>query len=283
MHFVRPGLFKKAIRSQKLTVFLCGPGFNAQGFKVRNSIREHLTSFDNVEVYFGEDLSSKVLRIARSDLQTIEAQFAVKADFTILLLESPGAIAELGTFSMMDSIRPRLFVLVPAMFYEAESYIARGPLSLISAHHRSNIVYFASEDDRSLQVMADRVAALYKFARYAGGYYYTAKCLQQERLAKRYDYNYESDFASLRNKFMETIMLSAIVALDQPTFSDLLDLTGFHPDDLSSALARLYAANRIQKHQGSRYIAPQGFKDSLLDTIDTTELSRARARLKAAA
>lgn len=274
---MQPTLFKQVVQNQPLKVFLCGPGYEAQGFKAREDIKKYLLNH-NVDVTYGEQLSSSMLSIRKSDLQTIEARFAATTDFTILMLESPGSIAELGTFSMMSAVRPRLFVLVPTRFYGAESYIARGPLSLISASNRSNIVYFKSSNDPSLIRMLDRTTSLYKYARYIGGANYYMRFISPYRPADIYQQNYEAEFSRIKEGYQEIVVLSAIIAINCPTFSELVSVTGLHPDDVAHSLALLFKKKSIEK-QNSRYRSVFGYKDNTLRHVSTTQLSKIKSLL----
>lgn len=111
---IGPHLLKKTVKNRKTDVFLCGPGYGGENFSVREYIRTSLTEIDNVSVHYGEEIEKiSSFRRAKKDLQTLEAEFAHTVDFTLLMLESPGSMAELGTFSMIPNICSRLVVLVP--------------------------------------------------------------------------------------------------------------------------------------------------------------------------
>src|SRR5690606_14127923 len=86
-------------------------------------------------------------------------------DFTILILESPGAIAELGTFSMVESLNSRIFAVVPLEFHKGESYISRGPLSILSAHSSINVSYYSEERFDVLHHNLNWAIMLYKIIR----------------------------------------------------------------------------------------------------------------------
>ena len=136
-----PNILKKAALEQPLQVFLCGPGFDSHRFNFREKIRNFLHQYPNVSAVLGEELDPTKHRLKPGDLQTVEATYAHSVDFTILLLESFGSIAELGSFSMMPDLRPRLFVMVPGRFFSSESYIARGPLRVHQRAHASAISF----------------------------------------------------------------------------------------------------------------------------------------------
>ncbi len=182
LSLIDPVLFKTPVRQHNLNIFLCGPGRSSEGFQLRQHIKELLEKNYQATVSFGEELIDKKFRhTKRVDLQTLEAQFAHVTDFTILLLESPGAIAELGTFSMIENIRARLFVVVPTRFFGAESYIARGPLSLISSFSANNIIYYDLKKMAGVDSALKFPVALYKFVKSEDGSAYFRDAIYQFR------------------------------------------------------------------------------------------------------
>ena len=168
MSIIKPNLLIPECERQKITVFCCGPGVNHQLYSFREKIKHRFEEKHLATITFGEDLP---LRQSYSgsgrDLQTAESHHAQLVDFTILILASPGSIAELGTFTMMPSVRPRLYVAVDSKFFEDTSYIARGPLSILSKHSPTNVIYYSLSDreDRAISSF-DLPACFYKFARY---------------------------------------------------------------------------------------------------------------------
>ena len=105
---IGPHLLSAQALKKPTKVFLCGPGIGGANYRIREFARETLSRLPRVEVHFGEDIEKQAkFKKKRRDLQTLELEFAHAVDFTLLLLESPGSIAELGTFSMVENIRGR--------------------------------------------------------------------------------------------------------------------------------------------------------------------------------
>jgi hypothetical protein len=274
---IRPSLFGWDVQKQPLKVFICGPGNESVGIGLRKRVQSHISSFRNCETLFGEELTSKLIAVRRADLQTLESQLAQSVDFTILLLDSPGAIAELGTFSMVPSIRSRLFVLVPSRYFRAKSYIDRGPLSLISKDFKRHVIYFDGEHDFAIWKALDFIVSLYKYARYRGGRDYLNAALNDWRRPAYKSESYEKYFQAIRREFFKVAIFSVILTLDDPTFSEIVDASRMHPDEVSAALAELHAARKITKSGKARYGTTEGFHDGLLASVDTVQLSRAKA------
>lgn len=274
---IEPGLLKKEIQNNPLTVFLCGPGIGMSGFDGRAKIKEYLESHPCVDVKYGEDLlSGKIKRSTYrpADLQTLEAEFAHEADFTVLILDSPGAIAELGTFSMIENIVPRLFVAVPAAFHKSESYIARGPLSIISRYSKTNVFYFERGEAETLNDHLNIPVCFFKFASAYKDYSHKARYGHK---TKSYNRDYYNKFISpIRNDFLMAATLIGIISLDQPTYAQLVRRLKLSSDDVRFALASLFELKKIEKNKGT-YRALASFDDDLLTSFSSTRISRLKA------
>ena len=65
------------------------------------------------------------------DLLELENYLAHLADVTVLFVESPGSIAELGAFAASDALRPKLLVVLNTFYNSDQSFIADGPIRKI--------------------------------------------------------------------------------------------------------------------------------------------------------
>ena len=63
------------------------------------------------------------------DLLKFEEDLGYLTSAVLIFLEAPGAIAELGAFSQIGSLRERLIVVVSAEHYKSKSFIKLGPLT----------------------------------------------------------------------------------------------------------------------------------------------------------
>jgi hypothetical protein len=273
-----PRILKKIAADRPLKVFLCGPGYDSDRYHFRDNIRKFLKGFPNIEIVLGEDLDPKRHSLKRSDLQTFETAFAHTVDFTVLLLESPGAIAELGTFSMIPNIRPRLFVMVPSRFYASKSYIARGPLSVIAKEHVNNIIYFEETKQSESIHSLEMPITLFKYANATDSFFSLIRSGATPHIEKYY----LPSFQRAKERFLDLATLVSVNILETPTFPMLIALTRFDPRELRGALHRLYEAQSISR-AGSIYTSTKGFYDPLFNLIDTSFLSKTKAAYKAAA
>jgi hypothetical protein len=131
----RVDLAKSRVRNFGGFVFLCG-GKNDISFhpilSVRHLLYNELTNGKHSDIAgklkLAEDIQDWFRGGVYSDLVTFEEHLAGLSDVIVLVVESPGAIAELGAFSVSPAIADRLLVLVAEIHYEQESFIKLGPL-----------------------------------------------------------------------------------------------------------------------------------------------------------
>ena len=75
-------------------------------------------------------------------------------------------MAELGTFTQLPGIRERLIILLSGRFYRAESYISRGPLSLLTRLNPNSVIYFDKEKESELLDRVRYPLTFFKYAQY---------------------------------------------------------------------------------------------------------------------
>ncbi len=280
---IQPNLLNDKAQKVQSTIFVCGPGLTSGRVDIRNLARQELEKMQNVKVVYGEEIEKQYLYSKRGmDLQTLEARFAHDVDFTLLILESPGSIAELGTFTQLPHLRDRLVVLVPNNFFRAESYIARGPLSLLSQRNPQNVIYFDSSRQSEMIGRVLYPLTFYKYAHYVMGGEYIAKT-RISRMKGKNVVPYSEYTKDVRNLFHKAITLIGVLVGDHPSYSELLVLTGLGPTQLNASLRALYLEKKITKISAARYHSIEGFDDAMLKPFSTTAISIARAKLLAAA
>lgn len=123
---VRDDVFN-VVHERNTTVFLCGAGLHDPDSR-RTEIARGLSapSFrKQYELVFPEQLFEELLR---DDLLDLENQLANSVDVVILVLESPGAIAELGAFSNHNQLRQKLLCIQNRKYKKSKSFINLGPI-----------------------------------------------------------------------------------------------------------------------------------------------------------
>jgi hypothetical protein len=272
---IQPNLLKSEVLSVQSRIFLCGPGYTSENISVRNQAQDALQKFPKVEAIYGEDIENKFsFRKLGTDLQTLEAQFAHEVDFTLLILESPGSIAELGTFSQIPAIRDRLVVLLPDRFYRAESYISRGPLSLLTRNNPNSVIYYNANNFDDLINRVRYPLTFYKYAHYLGGYQYQYSIRTSSSPKNG---NYSEYIKPLRMSYEMAITLISIILGERPSYADLLLFSGLAPKQLNRALHKLFDEKKIEKIESGRYRSTNGYNDDLLQPFNSTEISKLRS------
>ncbi|WP_260085054.1 retron St85 family effector protein [Phaeobacter inhibens] len=280
---IQPTLLNDKAQKVQSKVFVCGPGLTSGRVDIRHLARKELEKMQNVTVVYGEEIENEYSYSRKGmDLQTLEARFAHDVDFTLLILESPGSIAELGTFTQLPDLQDRLVVLVPNNFFRAESYIARGPLSLLSKRNPQNVIYFDSSRQTEMLVRVLYPLTFFKYAHHILGQEYLTKT-RASRMRRKDIVDYREYISDVRNSFHMAITLIGILVGDHPSYSQLLVLTGLGPAQLNASLNKLFIENKVVKVSAAKYHSVEGFKDALLKPFSTTAISLARAKMLAAA
>ena len=279
---VQPHLLRTEAQRVLSRVFVCGPGYSSGDIVIRDLARKALRQVPNVSAIYGEEIEKQFrYRKLGTDLQTLEARFAHDVDFTLLILESAGSIAELGTFTQLPGIRERIIVLVANRFYREESYIARGPLSLLTNLNPNCVIYYDPDNKRELSERVLYPLTFYKYAQYLHRFDYLRNTMLRYR-EMRVD-GYSDYIAPIRVQYNMAVTLVAVIVGDNPSYADLLLMSGLAPEQLNAALHGLYVKGKVEKVGSGRYKATNGYQDDLLEPFSSTELSRLRAQLLAAA
>lgn len=156
---IRDNLYRPAY-SFKTTIFLCGADKSKQD-TVRAKLYKSFTDRFNSYLYrivFPEDLFDELLYSTQyGNLLTLENLLADSVDVICIVLESPGAIAELGAFANDERLRSKIICLVEDKFRRDRSFIAKGPLTLLKEEHRDRVIYY---EPNNLDKVASRIRSV---------------------------------------------------------------------------------------------------------------------------
>lgn len=72
------------------------------------------------------------------DLVSFERHLAELSSVIVLVLESPGSIAELGLFSIVDEFQSKLLVFIETEHYKSSSFIKLGPVDFLEKIHNNS-------------------------------------------------------------------------------------------------------------------------------------------------
>ncbi|MFX0195472.1 MAG: retron St85 family effector protein [Candidatus Hodarchaeota archaeon] len=140
---INEDIFPK-LRTRGLTVFLVGGGQESLT-SVREPIRKELINrpYHNwLDVYYPEELFEElILSRAHFDLLSLENLLAKSVHAVVIILESPGAIAELGAFANHKGLRDKLIVVVDKKYRKAKSFIVLGPVRYLKENTKSLVLF----------------------------------------------------------------------------------------------------------------------------------------------
>jgi hypothetical protein len=118
-------------------LFLCGGPHNASEYEpllsARHVLYHELVSGRHsdlaMRLKLAEDIQDWFRDGKYGDLVTFEEHLAGLSSVILLVVESPGSIAELGAFAVTPAINGRLIALIDEQHFEAESFIRLGPIN----------------------------------------------------------------------------------------------------------------------------------------------------------
>lgn len=115
-------------------VFLFGGSIDHPPKSVRGVLYNHiLTKHPTLSnsLVIPEDFTDWLHDSVYPDLLTFESDLAETSSLVIIALESPGSIAELGSFSVNGGLREKIIIIISEYHHEQSSFITLGPLRLL--------------------------------------------------------------------------------------------------------------------------------------------------------
>jgi len=109
-------------------VFLCGGKNSVSRNNVRDYFRKHRP---NLGVFYAERVWENIILHGPRDALQMEEELALLADLILIIVDSPGAFAELGAFSLSRPLRKKLLPIIDQQFVAEQSFIATGPIRWI--------------------------------------------------------------------------------------------------------------------------------------------------------
>lgn len=127
-------------------IFLCGGDITSienEDVKYYSSLRSYLVDFAKVirpeiEIRTAEDFKDYLL--AYDNLLEFESDIASISDLVVIILESPGALIELGIFIENKNIRNKLVAIQHYDFASEQSFINLGPLKSLKTSSESAVL-----------------------------------------------------------------------------------------------------------------------------------------------
>lgn len=115
-------------------IFLCGGKIDATSFEsasVRNSIYEYILNNNPArydQIVLAEHYTDWIHDATYNNLMEFEDDIAHISSLIIIVLESPGALTELGIFVKDSKLENKMLVLLTKEYNEQDSFISLGPL-----------------------------------------------------------------------------------------------------------------------------------------------------------
>lgn len=127
-------LEKSHINLSPPIVFLFGGAIDNPPQSVRGHLYNHILikheSLSN-SLVIPEDFSDWLHDSVYPDLLSFESDLAQTSSLVIIALESPGAIAELGSFSVNSALKDKIVIIISEYHNDQSSFITLGPLRQI--------------------------------------------------------------------------------------------------------------------------------------------------------
>jgi hypothetical protein len=168
------------VRNTPNLIFLCGgPPQKPRSPKQYRSVRDYFIRYVKVhkptiapKLRLAEDIGRWYDHERFTDLLDVENYLADLVEIIILFVESPGSIAELGAFSALKAVQPKVLAVVNKKF-NGPSFIADGPVRHLREHgsavyeylwnpsvrrfnHRSNLEIFKELSEELCNVLQHR-------------------------------------------------------------------------------------------------------------------------------
>lgn len=133
-------------------IFLCGGPTDIRSptpISIRDAIYRELATDDEIDrrIRIAEHYKDWSHDGIYRDLVSFERHLAELSSVIVLVLESPGSIAELGLFSVIDEFKKKLLIFVETDHYRSASFIKLGPIDYLEKFYDN-----AAECDRWMKL-----------------------------------------------------------------------------------------------------------------------------------
>jgi len=123
-------------------IFLCGGPSDVTSLipvSIRDAIQRELVKRSDLDarIRIAEDYKDWSHDAIYRDLISFEQHIAELSSVIVLILESPGSLAELGLFSVIEAFQKKLLVIVDTSHYQSDSFIRLGPIDFLEKIHEN--------------------------------------------------------------------------------------------------------------------------------------------------
>lgn len=140
--FARIDLQASRLKPYEGFIFLCGGPTDVrspQPTSIRDAIYRELVKNNSIErrIRIAEHYKDWSHDSIYRDLVSFEQHLAELSSVIVLVLESPGSIAELGLFSVIEEFQTKLIVFIETDHYNSSSFIKLGPVDYLEKVHKN--------------------------------------------------------------------------------------------------------------------------------------------------
>lgn len=254
---IREDIYKPAYNF-KTTIFLCGAKLDDKD-KIRYKIAEIFKSFRysfRYDLVFPEEIFDELLHSAKTkDLLSLENLLADSVDAIVLIPESPGSFAELGSFANDSKLRKKTICIIDKKFKKDKSFINKGPVKLIKNSNKFAIIFV--DPDNITNAMPKLGSALKKI---------------------KYTSNKKTNKISLLQ--LENFLLPSIFLLEPVDKGTLIHLVSSATMDDDNAFQTTTAALTILTEKRLVESTSIGYKLTLLGLDNFLTFRKTKSRIK---
>jgi len=242
----------------KTTIFLCGANIEDKSkirYKIAEKLKKYIFSF-RYDVIYPEEIFDELLHSTKTkDLLSLEGLLADSVDAIVLIPESPGSFAELGSFSNDSELRQKIICILDKKYKKDKSFINKGPLKLIKDTNKFAVLFVDPNDlDKD---MSKLYSALNKIKR---------------RSKKQTD-----DISLLQ---VENFLLPSIYLLEPVSKDTLIDLVSNATKDIDNAFQATTIALTILIGKRLVELTTSGYKLTILGLDNFFDFRKMGSRTK---
>lgn len=137
-------LANSKMKSYEGFIFLCGGPTDITSHdpvSIRDAIQRELVRHPDLEqrIRIAEDYKDWAHDAIYRDLVSFETHLAELSSVIVLILESPGSLAELGLFSIISEFQKKILIIVDTTHYQSNSFIRLGPIDFLEKIHENPV------------------------------------------------------------------------------------------------------------------------------------------------
>ncbi|WP_093197600.1 retron St85 family effector protein [Variovorax sp. YR750] len=138
--FAKIDLQSSRLKPYQGFIFLCGGQTDIRSYEpvsIRDAMYRELAKDSAIEkrIRVAEHYKDWSHESIYRDLVSFERHLAELSSVIVLVLESPGSIAELGLFSVVEEFQGKLLVFIETNHYKSASFIKLGPVDYLEKFH----------------------------------------------------------------------------------------------------------------------------------------------------